>query len=119
MINGLDHVQLAMPAGAEERLRVFYCDVLGMTEVAMPKALRGRGGFWTRAGKINVHFGIDPDFHPATKAHPAFLVRSLDKLADQLSAADHKITWDEALPRIKRFFTYDPVGNRIEFIAQS
>ena len=119
MITALDHIQLALPAGAEDDLRAFYCDYLGMVEIPKPAPLAGRGGFWARSGQLEVHFGVDPDFHPARKAHPAFVVADLDELARKLTDAGYEITWDTALPDVKRCFTHDPVGNRIELIAQS
>ncbi len=119
MIVGLDHIQLALPAGAESRMRAFYCDLLDMQDIPKPAPLAGRGGFWVRAGAVACHFGVDPDFRPATKAHPAFVVSDLDALAHRLSDAGHDVHWDQALPDVTRFFTNDPVGNRIEFIAQN
>ncbi|MFG5381404.1 glyoxalase [Yoonia sp. R2-816] len=117
LIKALDHIQLAMPAGAEDQMRAFYCDLLDMREIPKPAPLQGRGGFWANAGPIEVHFGVDPDFKPATKAHPAFVISDLDGLATRLSDAPHPVTWDHSLPSVKRFFSADPVGNRIEFIA--
>lgn len=119
MIVGLDHIQLAHPAGAEDQMRAFYCDALGMIEVEKPKPLQGRGGFWAHAYDLYVHFGVDPNYHPATKVHPAFVVIDLAELAARLADMGCKITWDTALPDVKRFFTHDLVGNRIELIAQS
>lgn len=116
MILALDHIQLAHPAGAEDAMRAFYCDLLGMTEIAKPAPLQGRGGFWAQAAGIEVHFGVDPAFSPATKAHPAFVVADLDALAARLAKADHPVNWDRSLPDIRRFFTADPVGNRIELM---
>jgi catechol 2,3-dioxygenase-like lactoylglutathione lyase family enzyme len=118
MVTGLDHLQLALPAGREDVMRGFYCDLLGLTEVAKPVPLQGRGGFWAVAGAAQVHFGVDPDFHPATKAHPAFRVADLDALAARLRAAGHRVDWDDKLPDVTRFFTFDPVGNRVELIAE-
>jgi predicted enzyme related to lactoylglutathione lyase len=117
MIQSLDHIQLAIPAGAEDRVRPFYCDLLGMTEVPKPAPMQGRGGFWVVAGALQVHFGVDPVFTPATKAHPAFVVSDLDALVRRLVDAGHPVTWDTALPDVRRAFTADPVGNRIELIA--
>ena len=119
MIVGLDHIQLALPAKSEVGMRKFYCGLLGLPEIAKPLTLQARGGFWVQLGKMEMHFGVDPDFHPATKAHPAFVVEDVEVLSSHLEAAGHKITWDDALPHVKRFFTSDPVGNRIEFINQS
>ena len=46
MIAGLDHVQLAMPAGKEAEARAFYGNLLGLREVPKPEPLRARGGVW-------------------------------------------------------------------------
>ena len=92
---------------------------MGMVETPKPEPLLGRGGFWAMAGPVAVHFGVDPHFHPATKAHPAFVISDLDALATRLSDAGHTVTWDKALLDVKRFFTSDPVGNRVELIAKS
>ncbi len=119
MITALDHIQLALPAGAEDKMRAFYCGVLDMVEVAKPAPLQGRGGFWAQAGSLACHFGVDPDFHPATKAHPAFVVKDLRGLANRIAKAGHDVIWDSALPDVARFFTADPAGNRLEFIGQS
>ena len=118
MITGFDHLQLAMPAGKEDAMRAFYCGLLGLQEVAKPPELQSRGGFWTRVGKLEVHFGIDPNFRPATKAHPGFRVDGLAGLAARLEQAGHLILWDKTLPDVIRFFTADPVGNRLELIAE-
>lgn len=117
MITSLDHIQLALPAGAEDKMRAFYCDLLGMPEIEKPAPLQGRGGFWVMAGAMQVHFGVDPDFKAAGKAHPAFRVTDLDALAQDLDKAGHIVKWDTSLPDIRRFFTADPVGNRVELIA--
>ncbi len=116
MITGFDHLQLALPAGKEDAMRAFYCGLLGLQEIAKPPELQSRGGFWARAGQLEVHFGIDPVFHPATKAHPGFRVADL---ADRLARAGHMIQWDKTLPDVLRFFTADPVGNRLELIAEA
>lgn len=100
-------------------MRGFYCGILGMIEVEKPPQLQGRGGFWATATGLQVHFGVDPDFHPATKAHPAFIVADLNTLANRIENTDRKVIWDTALPDVRRFFTNDPVGNRIELMEQS
>jgi|GEM_PF-3081523 len=41
---GLDHVQVAAPAGCEEAARQFYHHLLGMPEVPKPENLQKRGG---------------------------------------------------------------------------
>ncbi len=117
MITAVDHIQLAIPRGSEDRVRRFYVDLLGLCEIPKPEPLSGRGGFWVIAGDLQVHFGVDPDFRPATKAHPAFRVKEIDMLAKRLTDAGHPVKWDDALSGTVRFFTSDTVGNRIEFIG--
>ncbi len=115
---GLDHVQVAAPPGSEDDARRFYGELLGMTETPKPEALRARGGVWFACGRHQLHVGIAEPFAPATKAHPALLVRpdELDRLAQRLAAAGCEVKWDEAIPGTRRFYTADPWGNRIELV---
>ena len=119
MISGLDHVQLAAPAGCEEDARRFFGLVLGLPEVEKPRALRERGGVWFALGVQQLHIGVDRAFAPATKAHPAFSVAAsrIDALAERLVAAGAEVKWDETISGVRRFFSRDPWGNRIEFVA--
>ena len=108
---GLDHVQVAAPAGAEGDARRFYGELLGMTELPKPETLRGRGGVWFACGDHQLHVGVAEPFAPARKAHPALLVRrgDLDRLARRLAAAGCTMgTWDAAIPGTRRFYTADP-----------
>ena len=116
MIAGLDHVQVAIPAGSEHIARAFYAGLLGMTETAKPPALAARGGCWFESGTAVLHLGVENDFHPARKAHPAFLVTHLDALEQLLTTAGHEcVAASGEIPGVRRFHTYDPFGNRIEF----
>lgn len=114
---GIDHVQLAMPAGQEDEARRYYADVLGLREVPKPPGLAGRGGCWFTStdGRVNVHLGIDPDFRPARRAHPAFAVGDLEALRWRLADAGAEVVDDDAIDR-RRFYTADPFGNRIELV---
>lgn len=118
-IVGLDHVQVAAPAGGETAARHFFGELLGLVEIEKPEALRARGGVWFRAGEQQLHVGIEEPFAPARKAHPALRVApgALDGLADRLTVAGAPVTWDDALGAVRRFFSEDPWGNRLEFIA--
>jgi catechol 2,3-dioxygenase-like lactoylglutathione lyase family enzyme len=115
---GLDHVQVAAPAGSEDDARRFYGELLGMPELPKPEALRVRGGVWFACGGQQVHVGIAEPFAPATKAHPALRVRAgeLVRLAERLAASGCAVQWDDAIPATLRFFTADPWGNRIELV---
>jgi catechol 2,3-dioxygenase-like lactoylglutathione lyase family enzyme len=110
----LDHVQIAGPPGCEAVARAFYGGALGLEEIEKPEPLRARGGVWFRlGGGQELHVGVDGAFTPARKAHPAFAVDDLDALAARLA----DVTWDDALPGVRRFYASDPFGNRLEFLA--
>ena len=118
----LHHVQIAAPAGSEDRLRKFYAGVLGWTELAKPPLLATRGGCWFRVpGRggpdAELHVGIEADFRPARKAHPAFVV-DVDTTAAAIEAAGHEVRWADPaeIPGRRRFHANDPVGNRVEFL---
>jgi catechol 2,3-dioxygenase-like lactoylglutathione lyase family enzyme len=113
---GLDHVQLSMPPGRERDARRFYVDVLGLREVDKPGQLGPRGGCWFVAPGIAVHLGIDQRFIAARKAHPALVVTDLAAARESLAAAGAPIYEDDSGLTVKRFYTEDPFGNRIELI---
>lgn len=115
-VAGIDHVQIAMPAGREAEARAFYSGLLGIPEVEKPKALAGRGGVWFEHGGVRVHLGVDPDFRPARKAHPAFVVHGLPALARRLRDAAVEVVEDDALPGRTRLYVADPFGNRVELV---
>jgi catechol 2,3-dioxygenase-like lactoylglutathione lyase family enzyme len=116
MITELDHVQLAAPPGSEDRLRAYYVNTLGMTEIPKPPVLAARGGCWFQAGPVQLHLGIEKDFRPAAKAHPGLRVTDIEAYAARLESHGADVTWDENLPGHKRFYSEDPVGNRLEFL---
>jgi catechol 2,3-dioxygenase-like lactoylglutathione lyase family enzyme len=109
----LDHVQVAAPPGCEAAARAFYGELLGLEEVEKPESLRGRGGVWFQ----QLHVGVEEDFRPARKAHPALRVSDIDALATRLTALGKDVEWDDALSGIRRFYTSDPWGNRIELLG--
>lgn len=114
----IDHIQLAMPKGQEDAARRFYGRLLGMTEMPKPDTLAGRGGCWFRAGPVHVHLGVQEDFRPATKAHPAFVVNDLNRLCASLDAEGFSIRADDRLPGFHRAYVADPFGNRIELMEE-
>jgi len=116
MITGLDHVQIAMPEGEEEKARSFYAGILGLREVEKPPSLAVRGGCWFEGPGTVVHLGVQKDFRPATKAHAAFTVADLEGLQRALQEAGFEVIPDRAVPGVERFYSSDPFGNRLEFI---
>lgn len=115
-IEAFEHVQLAMPEGQEYSAHSFYCGLLGLVEVPKPPELAKRGGAWFELGNVKVHLGVERDFRPANKAHPAFLVSTIDDIAARLNDAGHNVTIDSELPGFRRFYANDPFGNRLEFM---
>ncbi len=114
--SSIDHVQLAMPAEGESRARGFYVELLGMSEIAKPPELAKRGGCWFSSGGVQIHLGVEPDFRPARKAHPALRCRDYDSLIARLRAANIEVIDDDNIPGVRRCHISDPFGNRIELI---
>ncbi len=115
-ITALHHVQLAMPQDEEDAARRFYGELLGIPEVPKPAELAKRGGCWFESGNIRVHLGVEADFRPAKKAHPAFQVSDLATIRDRMIAGGVDVKDDAALEGFRRFFVADPFGNRIEIL---
>jgi catechol 2,3-dioxygenase-like lactoylglutathione lyase family enzyme len=116
VLAGIDHVQLAAPAGCEDAARRFFGDLLGLEELEKPEPLRGRGGAWFRVGAQQLHIGVEGGFSPARKAHPAFSVSGYDELLNRLRSAGVEVSDDESIPGLRRCYVADPWGNRIELV---
>jgi catechol 2,3-dioxygenase-like lactoylglutathione lyase family enzyme len=116
LLLGIDHIQLAAPAGCEQAAREFYGDILGLEEIAKPEPLRFRGGCWFRCGAHQIHIGVETDFRPCRKAHPAIAVRDLAGLRMRLAEFKVPMQDDDSVPGLARFYAHDPWGNRLEFI---
>ncbi|MEP6814037.1 MAG: VOC family protein [Marmoricola sp.] len=120
----LHHVQVFCPAGGDEAARSFWVDALGLIEVAKPEPLQERGGCWFRSydaqGDVTaeIHVGVEPDFQPARKAHPALVVDDLDAVARSLREGGHPVdlTDRDTYPGYERLHTADPHGNRVEIL---
>ena len=119
-VHGLDHVQVAAPREpcVEERARAFYAELLGLAEIEKPEALRSKGGVWFSLGRGELHVGLEDDFRPALKAHPALAVSGLDELRARLEAEGHVTLEAEEIPDARRFYVSDPFGNRLEIIER-
>jgi catechol 2,3-dioxygenase-like lactoylglutathione lyase family enzyme len=112
----LDHIQLAMPAGREDDARAFYTGMLGIAEVVKPLHLANRGGCWFEDGPLKVRLGVELNFIPAHKAHPAFIVDDLRGLATNLERAGYHVVEGQPLEGYDRLYVDDPLGNRIELM---
>ncbi|MEI8051419.1 MAG: VOC family protein [Actinomycetes bacterium] len=117
-ITAIDHVQLAMPVGAEQRAVDFYSGILGLVLEPKPTLLALRGGCWFRSGNVEIHLGVEEPFTPAKKAHPALRVAGYRELVATLEAAGYPVRVNDEIPGVLRCHVDDPFGNRIELIAQ-
>jgi catechol 2,3-dioxygenase-like lactoylglutathione lyase family enzyme len=118
-IQGIDHVQLAIPIGGEDTAREFFITLLGFHEIPKPAELAKRGGAWFEAGSVQLHLGVEEDFRPARKAHPAFLVDDLDEIIARVQSAGFETdTSQPALDGYERAHVFDPFGNRIELMEK-
>lgn len=118
-ILSIDHVQIAMPPGEEDKARAFYIDILGFVEIPKPAELAKRGGAWFESHGVQFHIGVESDFKPARKAHPAFIVNDLDALLAKVQSAGYETdTSQPHLDGYKRAHVFDPFGNRIELMQK-
>jgi catechol 2,3-dioxygenase-like lactoylglutathione lyase family enzyme len=113
----IDHVQLAMPPGEEQKARAFYGGLLGMTELPKPAELSARGGCWFGSGGVQLHLGVESDFHPAKKAHPALRCRDYAVLLERFGKAGVRVNQAHDIAGVSRCHVHDPFGNRIELIS--
>jgi catechol 2,3-dioxygenase-like lactoylglutathione lyase family enzyme len=115
----LDHAQVLAPPGGVAEARRFYADIVGLAEIERPETMGGVGA-WFAAGEQELHISEEEGFVPATRAHPAFELdgAELDELAARLEAAGAEVRWDDRLPGARRFYSFDPAGNRLEFLTR-
>lgn len=105
-----------MPAGGEAAARAFYTGLLGLPETPKSPKLTARGGCWFEGPGVKVHLGVEADFRPAMKAHPALLVDDLAAMQAAFEAAGLAIMPDDSVNARARFYVADPFGNRIELM---
>ena len=117
-ILNIDHVQIAIPLASESRARGFYSGILGFTEIAKPPEMAERKSIWFVSGGVNLHLGIEPDFTPAKRAHPAFLVEDLETILAACERAGITTKPDISFNGFRRVHVFDPFGNRIELMER-
>ncbi|HEY8562028.1 MAG TPA: VOC family protein [Pyrinomonadaceae bacterium] len=120
MILRVQHAQITIPKGAEDKARDFYCNLLGLREIPKPESLRARGGFWLEVGAFQVHVGTEEGIdRTLTKAHLAYEVENLEAWRRKLSENNIEILDGVPIPHYDRFEFRDPFGNRVEFLEKS
>ena len=118
-ILNIDHVQITIPVASEDRARGFYSRILGFTEIEKPPQMAERKSIWFIAGPVNLHLGIEPDFHPAKRAHPAFVVEGLDAILAACARAGLTAKPDTSFNGFRRVHIFDPFGNRLELMERA
>ena len=115
----VQHAQITIPVGEEEKARDFYCEFLGLREIPKPESLKGRGGFWMELGDFQIHVGTEKDFdRRVTKAHLAYEVENLESWREKLKTRGLEILDGVKIPDYERFEFRDPFGNRVEFLEK-
>lgn len=115
----IQHVQVAIPIASEQRARAFYSGILGFREIAKPAEMAERKSLWFVSGKVNLHLGVEIDFHPAKRAHPAFIVEGLDTILAACERDGISVRSDTSFQGFRRFHVFDPFGNRLELMECS
>lgn len=116
MLLAIEHAQIAMPRGEEDKARAFYSRVLGLPEVPKPANLAKRGGCWFESGAVKLHLGVEDDFRPAKKAHVALVVDDLDALLDRARAVGCEVAGPEPFQTWRQAYVFDLFGNRLELL---
>jgi catechol 2,3-dioxygenase-like lactoylglutathione lyase family enzyme len=106
-----------MPAGGENSARQFYGRLLGMAEIPKPDELAKRGGCWFESGSVQIHLGVESDFRPAKKAHPALRCHDYEGFVQRLQGAGVEVNQADDIPGVRRCHIHDPFGNRIELVS--
>lgn len=117
VIQRLDHIQITVPVGGEDKAREFYSSVLGMKEIEKPESLKPNGGVWFSVAGIQVHIGVEQAQTPS-KRHPAFEVDSIANARQHLLNHGVRVQDDTPIPGVQRFSCFDPFGNRIELLEK-
>ena len=76
---------------------------------------------WFALANQELHIGVEANFAPARKAHAAFDLGSaedLDVLRRRLASDGIAIEEGQVLTGVRRFYTADPWGNRLEFLVR-
>ncbi|MEW6762368.1 MAG: VOC family protein [Pseudomonadota bacterium] len=115
-IAGIDHVQVAIPPGADEAARAFYGGVLGLSEIPKPAPLNASGGVWYTTGASQLHIGAEQGFTPNKKAHPAFVVEEFEEYCALLRERGVAVREEVQVYGRRRAGIEDPFGNRVELI---
>ena len=113
-VTGIDHVSVIITDVA--RSRVFYRDVLGLTEIPKPRSFDFVALWFDLGGGQTLHLLQKPQ--PDTRSPRHFALGVRDARAGREHFKAHGIPTEETtvIRGCDRFFVYDPDGNRVEVI---
>jgi catechol 2,3-dioxygenase-like lactoylglutathione lyase family enzyme len=115
----LDHVQVSIPVGNEDRAREFYGVLLGLAEIEKPEVLKKNGGLWYSVADVQLHVGAEDVVAPS-KRHPAFEVEEVKSVRAYLEQHGVRVKDEPDIPGVvQRFSFFDPFGNRIELLEKT
>jgi catechol 2,3-dioxygenase-like lactoylglutathione lyase family enzyme len=119
-IQAIDHVQITVPPSAEDAAITFYEQTLGLARVAKPEPLASRGGAWFDVGGLQLHVSLEDSAGAAlSKRHVCLMVDDLETAQKVLLQAGCDIAPEATQPNgLRRFFTVDPAGNRLEIASR-
>ena len=116
MIRSIHHVTLPIPPGGEAEGLAFYVDLLGLERIPKPEPM-GVTGAWLRfPDGRHIHLQADPAWKPIDPPHPALVTDDLAGLVSRLEDAGFRFEYDDLWPGVRRGFTWDPFGNRLELM---
>ena len=118
-IRRLNHVQICVPFGEEERAREFYGGLLGLEEIEKPEVLKKNGGMWYKIADIQLHVGVEDAGGSASKRHPGFEVEDVRGVRAYLERSGVRTKDEPTLAGVERFSFFDPFGNRIELMENT
>lgn len=114
----LDHIQICIPKGQEDKARNFYSGIIGLTEIPKPKQLIPNGGLWYQVADIQLHIGTEDELNKS-KRHPAFEVANLEEARTHLIQHGVIVKEEIQISGQNRFSFFDPFKNRIELLQKT
>ena len=113
----IDHINISAPKELLQKVRDFYCEVLGLTEGFRPNF--SRGGFWLYSEGKPIHLIESTDHYHNEKQgffdHFALQATGLAKICDNLDAAgiEYKVSYLSQID-MSQIFCKDPSGTGVE-----
>jgi hypothetical protein len=113
----LQHVSTPFPSGRQPDVRRFYGELLGLTEVEVPRTLDASRLVWYSAGDgMELHF-FSGELAPGSARHFCLDVDDLGETRRRLAEGGFAPYDDTPIPNRPRFFCRDPFDNLVELTS--